>query len=465
VKATRLVQGRTFRGITPAVGFALLLVTGLLATAPILSIAAPPAKLKPGEKPADATAGGMKRYDSKYYVLFTDLGEDGAKETSLRMTRMAEEYYNRTKDFSGKITKKFPFHLFSKPEDYYAAGGVPGSAGVFMYRGDDAKLMAIAIDFEGGTTWHVVQHEGFHQFAHAVIGGERPPWVNEGLAEYFGESIWTGDGFVTGVLDPQRLKRVQDGIKQKRFKSFPVMMTMTGQAWNSGLSGNNYDQAWSMTHFLAHGEGGRYQKAFSQYMNLLGRGVNSNKAWLDTFGDATGFQERWEKWTLDQPLDATAGLYAEAKLATLSSFLARAAAQKQGFDTAEEFTKKAEAGELKASRDEWLPPSLLKRALAMKLKNVEKVELDNKSTPKTPRLAFKLTDGTKLIGNFKLAGQKVSSVWVEHDDTDKVIANARKLLDDGKKEAAKEMLQAALRKNPKSARAEEIRAMVAEAKK
>ena len=90
----------------------------------------------------------MKKYESKYYVIYTDLGEDGAKETSLRMTRMAEEYYNRTKEFSGRINKKFPFYLFKKPEDYYAAGGLPGSAGVFMGGAD--KLMAIAVDNDGG---------------------------------------------------------------------------------------------------------------------------------------------------------------------------------------------------------------------------------------------------------------------------------------------------------------------------
>jgi hypothetical protein len=330
--------------------------------------------------------------------------------------------------------------------------------------GED-KLMAIAVDNEGGGTWHVVQHEGFHQFAHAVIGGERPTWVNEGLAEYFGESLWTGDGFITGVLEPRRLQRVQAGIKSGRFKSFPVMMTMSLATWNSGLSINNYDQAWSMTHFLAHAENGRYRKAFARYMNLLSQGAKPERAWLDTFGDATGFQERWEKWTVEQPVDASADLYAEAKLATLTSFLARATAQKQGFDTAEEFFTHAEAGDLKASKEDWLPPSLLKRALGMRLQNVKAVELDNKTAPRMPRLVFTLADGTKRIGNFKLAGQRVSSVWVEHDDTDKVIAEARELLNGGKKEAAKDVLQAALRRNPKSPKVGELRAMVVEAKK
>ena len=59
--------------------------------------------LKPGETDAPA---GLKRYETKYYVIYTDLPDDDAKETGLRMTRMAEEYYARTKEFSGKINKK-----------------------------------------------------------------------------------------------------------------------------------------------------------------------------------------------------------------------------------------------------------------------------------------------------------------------------------------------------------------------
>jgi hypothetical protein len=455
---------RPLRRLTVAALYAAV-AAALVLAAPSSPLEAAPGKPGAGGKTEPDAPAGLKRYESKYYIIFTDLPEDDAKEAGLRMTRMAEEYYERTKEFSGKIRTKFPFYLFSKAEDYYAAGGIPGSAGVFMYGGGEGKLMAIASQGGGGFTWHVVQHEGFHQFAHAVIGGERPAWVNEGLADYFGESVWTGDGFVTGVLPAGRLGHIQKGIESKRYKSMPVMMTMTQQAWNSGLSGDNYDQAWSMCHFLAHGENGRYQKAFSKFMNLLGKGTPPTKAWLESFGDANGFQERWEKWTLEQPVDATADLYAQAKLATLTSYLARANAQKQTFDNTEEFITKAQAGELKASKEEWLPPSLLKRALEMKLKNVQGIEVDNKNNPKQPRLVMTLDGGTKMYGNYKLTGGKVSAVWVDRDDTDKVIADARKLLDDGKKDAAKDMLQAALRKNPKSSRAEELKAMVLEAKK
>jgi hypothetical protein len=214
---------------------------------------------------------GMQAYQSPYYDIYTDLEPERAQEAILRMTRMAEEYHERTKDFSGVIRNKFPFFLFKNAADYYSAGGMAGSAGVFMVRGNDARLMAIAGEKSTNGTWHVVQHEGFHQFAHAVIGGDLPSWLNEGLAEYFGEGIFTGDGMVTGVISPNRCKRVQDQIKNKRFKSIKQMMLLSHAQWNAEMDVTNYDMAWSMAHFLAHGDNGKYQGAFSSFVRDLGR--------------------------------------------------------------------------------------------------------------------------------------------------------------------------------------------------
>ena len=49
------------------------------------------------------------------------------------------------------------------------------------------------------------------KFAHATIGHKLPPWLDEGLAEYFGEAIFTGDGYVDGAIPPWRAKRGMPG--------------------------------------------------------------------------------------------------------------------------------------------------------------------------------------------------------------------------------------------------------------
>src|SRR5690242_10590675 len=84
----------------------------------------------------------LKTYETRYYVIRTDLNEEQAKEAAVRMTRMAEEYVRRTQGFSGKITQRLPFYLFRHEEDYEAAGGPAGTAGVFT----GEKLMAWAGD-------------------------------------------------------------------------------------------------------------------------------------------------------------------------------------------------------------------------------------------------------------------------------------------------------------------------------
>src|SRR5690348_3398747 len=219
IEIARIPAAEIMSRFTPALILAVLLL--LIRSAPGAPAAAP--------KPAGDARSSMRTYPSRYYIIHTDLTVDDVKEAIIRMNKMAEEYHERTRGFSGEIRERLPFYLFRNADEYYAAGGIPGSAGVF--RGGD--LLAMMGDKPGPGAWHVVQHEGFHQFAAAVIRGQMPPWLNEGIAEYFGESIFTGDGFVSGIIPPRRLKRVQDAIRANQYKSMREMMLLSQSAWNS----------------------------------------------------------------------------------------------------------------------------------------------------------------------------------------------------------------------------------------
>src|SRR3712207_464689 len=73
----------------------------------------------------------LPKYEGRYYIIHTDLTDDDLKEAELRMSRMAEEYHERTKGFAGDIRSKLPFYLYRNEQDYYAAGGTRDSAGFF----------------------------------------------------------------------------------------------------------------------------------------------------------------------------------------------------------------------------------------------------------------------------------------------------------------------------------------------
>jgi hypothetical protein len=356
----------------------------------------------------------MATYQTQYYVIHTDLTGDRLKEAALRMTKMAEEYHNRTKGFAGQINQKLPFYLFNREADYLNAGGMAGSAGVFMVVGDESKLMA---DERAGLhTWNVVQHEGFHQFAHAVIGGELPIWVNEGMAEYFGEGLFTGDGFITGVIPPRRLDRVKQNLRDHKFRPIRDMMLLAHADWNEEMSLTNYDQAWSMVQFLAHAENGKYQGAFATFMCAVGSGQKWDQAWLNNFGSAEGFEQRWQDYWLKLPTDVSLDLYAKAATSTLTSLLARATTQRQKFPTFDDFATAAKAKSTTINDTDWLPQDLIDSALAdvtaLRKRGVG-FALNAAGGGKGPTIVCTLDGGKKLVGHFRLNGGKVAEVVVD----------------------------------------------------
>ncbi|HUO08731.1 MAG TPA: DUF1570 domain-containing protein [Phycisphaerae bacterium] len=368
-----------------------------------------------GQVPADVD-GRLRTFSTPHYMMHTDLPEADAREADLRMTRMFEEYQRRTAGFSGQVTGKFPFYLFTKPADYYASGAIPDSDGVFIIDHFGSRLMAIAGEHTTPETWHVVQHEGFHQFAANVIKGELPIWVNEGIAEYFGEAIWTGDSFVSGVIPPQRLKEVNVAILRKTFKPFDRMMTMTHEEWGSHLDYANYTQAWAMVQFLAQGENGKYQGAFVRFMQNLNRGMAANDAWNSVFGNNNAaFQSRFEKWWLGLPKNPTRDLYMRALVQTLTSFLARATMQKQTFTDVDDFVEHVKLPDLQANRDMWLPGSLFEEVSPL----VKKVGTWSLGTGpgKLPELVLVDEDGSKYVGTFTVSNNRISVNVAERPGT------------------------------------------------
>jgi hypothetical protein len=351
----------------------------------------------------------MRQYDSPYYTIHTDLEPNLVREAYARLTAMAEEYRERTQGFAGKTVTKLPFYLFSNKEDYLREGGLPGSAGVFT----GERLMALALPEMRGGVWKVIQHEGFHQFAHRVISKKLPTWLNEGMAEYFGEGIWTGDGMVTGIIPPGRLKEVHGLIADHKLLGFSEMMVMESNEWNAAMASRNYDQAWSMVHFLVNGDGGKYCQPLNGFINDLSVGVKAKQAFANRFGsDEKAFQARYEQWWASQKEDATFELYAQAQAAILTSYLARAQYLNLKFATAEEFFDAVKDGNVQVSGEKhprlWLPAPLGDKA-AQVAPRLGEWTLEAMNTT-SPRLVLKRSDGVVMRGTFTLRGDQQPQV-------------------------------------------------------
>jgi hypothetical protein len=145
----------------------------------------------------------------------------------------------------------------------------------------------------------VIQHEGFHQYAYSRFGHDLPPWANEGLAEFFGESVVVDGVVVVGQTSERSLRTLQAAIDANKQIHFRDMITMDEERWNAnvrnGGSALQYMQAWSMIHFLVYGENGRFQGSLETYLALLNRTTPPYEAFVRAFGsdDLEGFERRW----------------------------------------------------------------------------------------------------------------------------------------------------------------------------
>ena len=315
---------------------------------------------------ATAQAGEMKQYETRYYLIQTDLDEEGVREARLRVDLLFEAYLKHTSGFTGVMTQKLPILIFTNKSDYAKAAGSFNSSG--LYTGQ--ALLVHSERQANQRTWHIVQHEAFHQFVDRRIGGGLPTWANEGLAEYFGSAVFTGEDYIAGVLEEDWAKDVQYKLRGKRYKSVAELMDVTGGGWHEDMKvGNrarrNYRQAWSLVYFLLHAEDGRYRAAFTTVMQQAGAGRPWSKAWEAHIPlTADELEEQWRTYWLELDLAETKTATIEAKTHIFLNYLALATRNGQRFRSAQDFFSKAQARAIAMTDDDWLPPELIKDEIA-----------------------------------------------------------------------------------------------------
>jgi hypothetical protein len=247
-----------------------------------------------------------------HYRIKTDVPKEEARELARHLNVMYDEYSRRLASLPPRpgVANVFDVYIFATQHDYLETLRVKfgvdasGSGGLFFHSPLGSGLALWTETLPKRRIEHVMQHEGFHQFAHSRFADDLPIWVNEGLAEFFGESVLIGNRLILGQSSPRVINRVKDAIEKRTYIPFRVMLAMSHQQWGQAVRGGDaslqYHQAWSMVHFLVYGDGGRYQQAFERYLRLLNTGVKSDTAFVQVFGaDLDAFDARWREYATD----------------------------------------------------------------------------------------------------------------------------------------------------------------------
>ncbi len=252
---------------------------------------------------AKAQGAPVRTFRSKYYVIHTDLDGGLAQDLARRMDAMHAVYGGRP----GGEHAAAPLQVFllAKRADYLNLAGsqLRSTGGVFL---PGKNVLAAFLETQGRDALRrTLQHEAFHQFAYLSISDRLPIWLNEGMAQYYEEGLWIGDGFRLGQVPPRRLRQLQADIRAGRLVPFGDFMAMSPDDWARTLNSHGetrgatqYNQAWAMVHFLVAATDGAgkplYRARLIQMLELIRGGVDSRTAFETAFsGNYEGFQARF----------------------------------------------------------------------------------------------------------------------------------------------------------------------------
>ncbi len=243
-----------------------------------------------------------------HYRIRTDLPMDRANELARHLNVMYDEFFRRLAALPARAPAPMTVLLFENSIDYletlqFKYGiDAAGTGGMFFVKPAGTALAIWVEELPRRRIEHVIQHEGFHQFAWSRFGGDLPLWVNEGLAEFFGNAVVVGRSVIIGQSSSVVVADVKRLIERDETVEFTRMLAMSPEQWSvavrDGRAAALYHQAWSMVQFLVYGDGGRYAKAFEQYLKLINTGFLSPEAFRRAFetDDIDAFESRWRQY-------------------------------------------------------------------------------------------------------------------------------------------------------------------------
>jgi len=246
-----------------------------------------------------------------HYNIKTELGPEFTRIVADHMEQIFKEYARRLPQFNTNTDDRFNVRVYATKQGYERAmpPSLTGSTGAFVshlrllatYKGDRPREEVL----------RTLYHEGFHQFMYRCISTDCPLWLNEGLAEYFAEATWTGRGFETGQVPPERLKIIQDAVRNRQYMPFNNLFSLKQRSWlrtvhmNRSQASLQYCQAWSAVHFLIHGDQGRYFNRLMGYLKSINSGLDSETAFKKHFGqNMNGFDRAWREYVMNMRPDA-----------------------------------------------------------------------------------------------------------------------------------------------------------------
>lgn len=242
----------------------------------------------------------------------------------------------RLEQFHHAVTPRFSYRgplditpttvlVFKNDYSYRPFKVSENNAGYFQ-PGLDVNYITLSNESRGDQTpFNII----FHEYTHLIIStsiGSVPPWVNEGMAEYYSTAAVETDRVTVG-------RPIQRYVSLLRQANLLPLRTLFDVDYKSAhyTDGNKqnvfYAESWALIHYLLHGNGGQRTSQFWSFLDALKRRVPVEQAMRESFGTTLELMENELRTYIKQEVYRTAELNQPTKLEGNQRLLARSVSE------------------------------------------------------------------------------------------------------------------------------------------
>jgi Flp pilus assembly protein TadD len=180
----------------------------------------------------------------------------------------------------------------SLPEEWEVKGHIHHAG---MYQpAKDKDYVVLRLDTAGDNPFHTL----YHEYTHALLRvnfSNLPIWLNEGLAEFFGNSTLGEKEIKTGTIDPGHLYLLNQS------KLIPIETLLEVDYKSPYYNETNrasvfYAESWAVVHFLMLDEDARQKQMMKNFLTAWAKSGNQLDAAREAFGDLKQFGKKIESY-------------------------------------------------------------------------------------------------------------------------------------------------------------------------
>lgn len=203
------------------------------------------------------------------------------------------------------------------PEEFEVKGHIH-HAGLYQ-PGQDKDYVVMRVDSEGENPFHTLYHEYTHALMRLNFTG-LPLWLDEGLAEFYGNSQLGEKESKTGTIDPGHLYLLQQS-KLIRIETLLEVDHQSPYYNENNRASVFYAESWALVHYLMMDNDARQKELLKNFLNAWQKSGSQVQAAQEAFGDLKKFGNRIEDYARQHSF--MVGLVKSGQQAADKSYTAR----------------------------------------------------------------------------------------------------------------------------------------------